>query len=185
MIEAGQTYMLSFFRTALVPAALSIAILAQGAHPSRADEITKTWAIAEFGEPLYRDTFEYWPYANPDAPKGGKIVLGAFGTFDSFNTMILKGDWPSSIGLTGDGLMAASADELSAYYGVVAETVEYPADKSWAIFNIRPEARYHDGEPIKASDFVFTYNMMMEHGRPFLKSFFSAIEKSKLFRRVV
>lgn len=145
--------------------------------PANAEEkITKTWAIAEFGEPLYKDGIEHWPYVNPDAPKGGKIILGAYGTFDSLNTYILKGDWAAGIGLIADSLMVGSDDELSSAYGLIAETVEYPDDKSWIIFNLRPQARYHDGSPITADDFVFGFNVIREHGRPFLQSFYEEIE---------
>jgi len=105
------------------------------------ENITKTWAIAEFGEPLYKDGIDHWPYVNPDAPKGGTIVLGGTGSFDSLNTYILKGNWPLGIGLVGDPLMANSADELASAYGMIAETCEYPEDKSWIVFNLRPEAR--------------------------------------------
>lgn len=140
------------------------------------DDVTIASAIAEFGDPLYKDGFEHWPYANPDAPKGGKIVLGAFGSFDSLNTVILKGDWPTSIGLISDTLMVPSADELSVVYGLIAETAEYPADKSWITFNLRPEARYHDGVPITADDFVFRFDTIREIGRPFLKSFYEDVE---------
>ncbi|MEM7168712.1 MAG: extracellular solute-binding protein [Pseudomonadota bacterium] len=146
-----------------------------------ADEgITKTWAIAEFGEPLYKDGLEHWPYANPDAPKGGKITLGAAGTFDSLNSLILKGEWPRSIGLASDSLMVGSGEEIGSYYGLIAETIEYPADKSYAIFNIRPEARWHDGAPITAEDFKFNFDMIQEHGRPFLKSFYKDFESAEV-----
>ena len=147
------------------------------ATPLRADDegVTKSWAMAEFGEPLYQDGFEHWPYANPDAPKGGRIVLGAQGSFDSLNHYILKGDWPTSIGLTSDSLMVGSANELSSAYGLIAESVEYPADKSWIVFNLRPEARYHDGAPITAGDFAFAFETIQEHGRPFLKSFYKDV----------
>lgn len=138
--------------------------------------ITKTWAIAEFGEPLYRENFTHWPYVNPNAPKGGRVVLGAFGSFDSLNPYILRGDWVRSIGVTTDSLMSNSGDELSSAYGLIAETVEYPADKSWLIFNLRPEARFHDGVPITAHDFVFAFDMIREHGRPFLQSFYRDVE---------
>ena len=156
----------------------SLAAFAQseGQPPASGQNITKTWAIAEFGEPLYDDSMEHWPYANPDAPEGGKIVLGAFGTFDSLNPYILKGQWPSGIGLITDSLMTGSADELSTGYGLIAESVEYPEDKSWIIFNLRPEARYHDGTPITAGDFKFAFNTIREHGRPFLKSFYEDVE---------
>ncbi len=140
------------------------------------DDVTITSAIAEFGDPLYKDGFEHWPYANPDAAKGGKVVLGAFGSFDSLNTIILKGDWPTSIGLINDTLMVPSADELSVVYGLIAETVEYPADRSWITFNLRPEARYHDGVMITADDFAFRFDTIREIGRPFLKSFYEDVE---------
>ncbi len=141
-----------------------------------AEQITKTWAMAEFGEPLYKDGIEHWPYVNPDAPKGGSVVLGAFGSFDSLNTYILKGTYPRSIGLTGDSLMTNSADELSSAYGLIAETVEFPADKSWAVFNLRPEAKFSDGTPITAKDFEFALQTIRDHGRPFLQSFYEEIE---------
>ena len=138
--------------------------------------VTKTWAIAEFGEPLYKDGIEHWPYADPNAPKGGKIVLGAYGSFDSLNPYILKGDWPRSIGLISDSLMVNSSDELSSGYGLIAESVEYPEDKSWIIFNLRPQARFQDGVPITAADFKFAWDVIQKYGRPFLKSFYEQVE---------
>ncbi|MDX1606212.1 MAG: ABC transporter substrate-binding protein, partial [Candidatus Competibacterales bacterium] len=140
------------------------------------DGITRTWAIAEFGEPLYAEGIEHWPYTAPErAQRGGQVVLGAFGTFDSLNTYILKGQWPDGIGLIDDSLMTGSGDELASLYGLIAETAEYPADRSWVIFHLRPEARYHDGTPITAEDFVFTFETIREHGRPFLQSFYQEV----------
>ncbi len=138
--------------------------------------ITKTWSMAEFGEPLYDESMTHWPYVNPDAPKGGSIVLGAFGSYDSLNTYILKGEIPRSIGLTGDSLMIGSADELSSAYGLLAESVEYPSDKSWIIFNMRPEARFDNGTPITAADIAFSFQTIREHGKPFLKSFYEEVD---------
>ena len=82
----------------LCAAALSLPAVAQEAE----QKVTRTWAMAEFGEPLYGPDMRHWPYANPDAPKGGSVVLGAFGSFDSLNTYILRGQWPAGIGLIGD-----------------------------------------------------------------------------------
>ena len=144
------------------------------------EKITKTWAIAEFGEPLYKDGMAHWPYANPDAPKGGKVVLGDFGTYDTLNPLILKGEFPSSIGLISDSLMVGSGDELLAQYGLIAESAEYPADKSWIVFNINPAARYHDGTPITAEDFAYGFSLWKEHGRPFLKSFIEDIVSTEV-----
>lgn len=159
----------------------ALGVVAFSALPAGAeDKITKAWAIAEFGTPLYDETMEHWPYANPDAPKGGSITLGAFGSFDTLNPYILKGEFPGSIGLIYDNLMVGSGDELVSSYGLIAESVEYPEDKSWAIFNIRPEARYHDGVPITAADFKFTFDTIREHGRPFLKSFYDDVESAEV-----
>ncbi|ASJ76402.1 extracellular solute-binding protein [Granulosicoccus antarcticus] len=138
--------------------------------------VTTSWSMAEFGEPLYDENLTHWPYVNPDAPTGGTVVLGDFGSFDSLNSYILKGEWPRSISLASDTLMVGSGDELAAAYGLLASTVEYPADKSWIIFNLRPEARFDDGNPITAADIEFSFKTIREHGRPFLKSFYSEVE---------
>lgn len=138
-------------------------------------KITRTWSMAEFGEPLYGPDMPHWPYANPDAPKGGSVVLGAFGSFDSLNTYILRGQWPAGIGLISDNLMTGSGDELSSAYGLIAENAEYPEDKSWIVFNLRPEARWHDGQPITADDFKFAFDTIKQYGRPFLQSFYEDV----------
>jgi len=155
---------------------LAIAVAIGDMPAAASEEVTTNWAIAEFGTPLYEKGIEHWPYANPDAPKGGKITLGAFGSFDSLNPIILKGDWARSIGLIHDGLMVNSGDELASAYGLIAESVEVSADKSWIIFNLRPEARYHDGTPITGGDFKFGFDTIRKHGRPFLKSFYKAVD---------
>ena len=139
------------------------------------DSLSKKWAIAEFGEPLYANGLDHFPYANPDAPKGGSIVLSAFGSFDTLNFYVQKGEWPGSIGIVYDDLMTGSADEIDGLYGLIAETVEYPEDRTWAVFNLREEAVYHDGSPIVAEDFVFALNTIKEHGRPFIKSFYDDV----------
>ena len=157
-------------------AAALVAVSVSAVQQAVAQDVTKTWAMAEFGEPLYQDGIEHWPYVNPDAPKGGTIVLSAFGSFDSLNSYILKGEWPRSIGLVGDSLMVNSADELASAYGLLAETAEFPADKSWVIFNLRPEAAFSDGTPITAHDFKFAFDTIRTHGRPFLKSFYDEVE---------
>ena len=159
----------------LIAAAL-VAVSVSAVQQAVAQDVTKTWAMAEFGEPLYQDGIEHWPYVNPDAPKGGTIVLSAFGSFDSLNSYILKGEWPRSIGLVGDSLMVNSADELASAYGLLAETAEFPADKSWVIFNLRPEAAFSDGTPITAHDFKFAFDTIRTHGRPFLKTFYDEVE---------
>lgn len=138
--------------------------------------VTRSWSMAEFGEPLYDESMTHWPYVNPDAPVGGNIVLGAFGSFDSLNSYLLKGEWPRSLGLLSDTLMVGSGDELASAYGLLASSVEYPADKSWIIFNLRPEAHFDNGSPITAADIEFSFQTIREHGRPFLKSFYDEVD---------
>ncbi len=139
------------------------------------DGITKKWAIAEFGAPLYAGGIAHFPYANPGAPKGGRIVVSDFGSFDTLNFYVQKGEWPGSIGLVYDNLMTGSADEIDGLYGLIAESVEYPADKSWAIFTLREEAVYHDGAPIVAADFVHALDTIKAHGRPFIQAFYDDV----------
>ena len=135
--------------------------------------------FAEFGEPDYPEGFEHFNYVNPEAPKGGEIRLSAFGTFVRLDTIVLGPGWPQGIGLTGDTLMTGSSDELDAYYPSIATSVEVPEDVSFAIFNIDPRARWHDGEPITAGDFVFAVDHIQEHGRPLLRDFWKVIASAE------
>jgi len=161
----------------LLPTSYSLAIAAES---SAQDSVTTTWSMAEFGEPLYDESMTHWPYVNPDAPKGGSIVLGAFGSFDSLNSYILKGEFPRSLGLAGDTLMIGSGDELASAYGLLAESAEIPEDKSWIIFNIRKEARFDNGSPITAADIAYSFQTIREHGRPFLKSFYDEVASAEV-----
>lgn len=157
---------------------LIASLVASGIAAADQGVVRKT-AIAEFGEPLYASGIDHLPYANPDAPKGGKVVLSDFGSYDTLNFYVQKGEWPSSIGAIYDNLMTGSFDEIDGLYGLIAESVEYPADKSWAIFHLREEAVYHDGMPVVAGDFVHTLETIKQHGRPFVQSFYEDIEKAE------
>jgi len=157
------------------PVMLSLAACFLFSGNLTAETIIKKSAIAEFGEPLYAEGFSHFPYANPNAPKGGKAVLSAFGSFDTLNFYVLKGNWPGSIGLVYDSLMSGSSDEIDGLYGVLAESVEYPEDKSWAVFTLRKEAKYHDGVGITAKDFALTFNTIKDNGRPFIQAFYQDV----------
>ncbi len=164
--------------TALLGALLASPLVLHAADP--AQDVTTTWSMAEFGEPLYDESMTHWPYVNPDAPTGGNIVLGAFGSFDSLNPYILKGEVVRSISRTIDTLMAGSGDELSSVYGLLAKSVEYPADKSWIIFNLRPEAHFDNGSPITAADIEFSFSTIREHGSPFLKTVYNDVKSAEV-----
>lgn len=128
-------------------------------------------SLALWGEPKLAEGFQAFPYADPKAPKGGKIVIGSTGTFDSLNPIILRGEQPRTIGLIYETLMSVSMDELGAAYPDIAERVDLADDLSRATFHIRAEARWEDGKAITARDFVYAWNMIRENGAPFLKSF--------------
>lgn len=163
--------MLMLSRSRLRGLVLAVAAMLLPAHLAAEEGVTRTHALAEYGEPKYGPGFGHFDYADPAAPKGGAVKLAEYGSFDSLNPLILRGEWPGSIGLIGDSLMLPSDDETGVVYGLIAESAEYPEDKSWVIFNLRPEARWHDGVPITARDFEYAMQILREHGRPFLKAF--------------
>jgi microcin C transport system substrate-binding protein len=143
-------------------------------------EVTRSHGISVFGDLKYPADFQHFEYANPDAPKGGKVRLSALGGFDNLNAFILKGVSPLGIGGIYDSLTAGSSDEAFAEYGLVAESIEVPDDKRWAIFNMRPQARWHDGVPLTAEDVAWTFEALKTKGHPFYRSYYSSIEKTEV-----
>ena len=133
-------------------------------------------AIAMHGTPKYKKDFTHFDYLNPEAPKGGSLNLYAFGTFDSLNPFILKGNPADGLGMTFDTLMISSADEPFTRYGLIAESIEVPKDRSFAAFNINPKAKFHDGTPITAEDVVFTFNILREKGSPLYRFYYANVE---------
>ena len=138
-------------------------------------EINIAHAIAMHGEPKYPDSFQYVDYANPDAPKGGKIILSSTGSYDSFNPFILKGTAAAGIGNLYETLTTGSSDEAFTEYGLIAKTIEWPDDRSWVAFTIREEAVWHDGKNISPEDVIWTFNTLMEKGHPFYKYYYGDV----------
>ena len=150
--------------------------------PAFAQEAAPSHGITILGKPALPPDFAYFPFVNPDAPKGGEVVFGTVGSFDGFNPYILRGNpalglgrWQPGVGGTESGaagahvwesLMVPSADEVDTAYCHLCETVEVAADKLSAAFTLRPEARFADGTPVTAEDVVWTFNTLMEKGRP-------------------
>lgn len=138
--------------------------------------------IAIHGDVKYKPGFTHLGYVNPNAPKGGRLKQHVIGTFDSLNPFIVKGAPAAGLSFLGTGLlyeslMTQSNDEPFSMYGLIAETIEMPEDRSWVAFNLRPEARWHDGEPITAEDVVWTFNTMMEKGTPFFKAYYGDVKE--------
>lgn len=133
--------------------------------------------LAMHGVPQEDAGFEHFPYADPAAPKGGEARFAAQGSFDSLNPFIVKG-------LAADGLrehvyeslMARSYDEPFTLYGLIAETVETPMDRSWVEFTLNPHAKFSDGTPITVDDVVFSHAVLRDRGRPNHRSYYEKVK---------
>lgn len=136
---------------------------------------------ASLHNPLkYGPDFTHFEYVNPDAPKGGVVKLGVQGGFDSLNPFVLRGTAAAGVsGLTYLPLMTGSNDEVFAMYGALAERIEFPADDAWVAFDLREEARWHDGVPITAEDVVWTFETLMSEGHPFFRSYYADIDRAE------
>jgi microcin C transport system substrate-binding protein len=141
------------------------------------DEVTKTHALSLYGDVKYGPEFTHFDYANPEAPKGGTMRYSAIGTFDTLNPYTLKGASAAGLGAVFDTLMVGALDEPASAYGLIAETVEIPADRSWVQFNLRKEARFHDGTPITPEDVIWTFETLKTTGHPFYRSYYADVAK--------
>ena len=117
-----------------------------------------------FGNLKYPADFGHLAYVNPDAPKGGEISQWAQGNFDSFNMYTIQGNATPWGAFPFESLMTGTADEATASYCLICETLEYPESLEWVIFNMRPEATFSDGSPLTANDVKFSYDLFMEQG---------------------
>ena len=134
-------------------------------------------AIAMHGEPKYSKDFENVEYINPNSIKGGAIVRSSIGTYDSFNPFILKGTSAAGIGGLFETLTTGSSDEAFTEYGLLAETIEWPDDRSWVSFTLRKEAYWHDGKKITPEDVIWTFNTLIEKGHPFYKYYYGDVKE--------
>lgn len=139
--------------------------------------------IAMHGEPALPVDFAHLPYADPDAPKGGRIVFGVQGTFDTLNTFSVRGIAAQGIvpplGLVTQGLMARSYDEPFSLYGLVAESIETPDDRSWVRFRINPRARFSDGTPVTSADVLFSWDLLKTKGKPNFRNWYGKVTKAE------
>ncbi|GGK69132.1 extracellular solute-binding protein [Amphritea balenae] len=132
--------------------------------------------IAMHGDLKYPTDFQQFDYVNANAPQGGGVTQAAIGTFDSFNGFIIKGTAADGLGLVYDSLLARAQDEAFSLYGLLAESLEVAEDRSSIIFNLRPEARFSDGQPVTADDVVYSFKLLREQGAPFYKAYYRGIE---------
>lgn len=155
-----------------VLALLFLALLA--ALPAAAEP---AHGIAMYGDLKYKASFKQFDYVNADAPKGGELRLHALGGFDSLNPFIVKGQPAGASAMPFETLMVSSADEPFSEYGLIAETVETPPDRSWVVFTLRPEARFHDHSPILAQDVLFSFETLRTRGNPFYRAYYQSVAK--------
>jgi peptide/nickel transport system substrate-binding protein len=137
-------------------------------------------AIAMHGAPALPADFSHMPYANPDAPKGGRLVQGFLGTFDSLNPLIVRGLAVQQIrGFVVESLMARGNDEAFTLYGLLAKTVETDDARSYVTFHLDPRARFSDGQPVLAEDVLFSWALLRDKGRPNHRQYYSKVVKAE------
>jgi len=159
---------------------LGVAICCGWGGPSGALAGEASHAIAMHGAPAWPEGFGRLPYANPDAPKGGRLVQGVLGTFDSLNPFIVKGIAPPSIrGYVVESLMARGYDEPFTLYGLIARRVETDAQRSYVTFYLDPAAKFSDGTPVSAEDVIFSWELLRDKGRPNHRIYYAKVAKAE------
>ncbi|RBI85176.1 ABC transporter substrate-binding protein [Rhodosalinus halophilus] len=162
------------FRHAAAGACASVALAASAALAA------PQHGIAMYGEPALPPDFVSLPYANPEAPKGGRIVFGETGGFDTLNPFTLSGTAPWQLRfLAYESLLGRSWDEPFTLYGLLAESVETAPDRSWVEFTLRPEARFSDGTPVTVEDVLWSYEILGTEGHPRYRALWEAIETAE------
>jgi len=153
--------------------------------------VSESHGYAQFGALKYPARFTHFDWVNPNAPKGGTLRVMAFGTFDTLNPYTFKGSSPVSTPnflqygvnelneplMVGTGQYAPSGDEPTASYGLIAQSVEYNESRSWVVFNLRPEARFNDGQPITAADVAFSYRTLLKQGHPMYRTNLQEVQR--------
>lgn len=163
------------FRLAAALVAVGLALT-----PAFAQDSGPQWrhGLSLFGDVKYPADFKHFDYVNPDAPKGGTVRLGAFGTFDSFNDFIPRGNAAAGVNLIYDTLMTSSFDEPATEYGLIAETVRHPADFASVTFRLRPEAKWHDGRPVTVEDVIFSFETL-KRINPMMSRYYQNVTKAE------
>ncbi|WP_287815269.1 extracellular solute-binding protein, partial [Pseudomonas sp.] len=153
--------------------------------------VFESHGYAQFGTLKYPASFSHFDWANPQAPKGGTVRVMAFGTFDTLNPYTFKGTSPVSTPnfiqygvselneplMVGTGQYDPSGDEPTSSYGLIAQSLEYSEDRSWVVFNLRPEAHFNDGQPITARDVAFSYRTLLTQGHPLYRTSLQEVQR--------
>ena len=140
----------------------------------------KTHGIAMHGKPKYEESFTHLDYVNPDASKGGVVRFGSYGSFDNLNRVAFKGSKAAGLGYVNDTLMRRVWDEAFSLYGLIAEFVEMPEDRSSVTFYLNPKATFHDGSPITRDDVLFSLETFQTKGTPNQKKTYGKVVSTEL-----
>jgi len=136
-----------------------------------------TYGMSLYGEFKYQPDFTHFDYVNPDAPKGGTMKLSTIGTFDTLNPFVIKGVPAAGIGQVFDTLMTRSEDEPATDYPLIAESADLAPDRMSVLFNLRKEARFHDGSSITPEDVVWSFGILRDKGQPLYRFYYGDVTK--------
>ena len=146
----------------------------------RSAPAAESYAIAMHGKPALPPDFIHMPYANPEAPKGGRLTWGVLGTFDSLNPFIVKGLAVQQIrSYVVESLLARGNDEPFTLYGLLARTIETDDDRTYVTFHLDPRARFSDGKPVLADDVLFSWELLRDHGRPNHRQYYAKVARAE------
>ncbi len=164
----------------MVIARLALPIVVLALAMNGASQADPVHGIALHGTPRQASDFQHFSYVDPEAPKGGRVRLSTYGSFDSLNPLIIKGVSANGIReYVYESLMARGLDEPFTLYGLIAESVEMPDDRSWITFNLNPKARFSDGHPVTADDVLFSLDLLKTKGRPNHRTYYSKVANAE------
>ncbi len=149
-----------------IGAGVLVLALAATTMTARAETVITSHGISTFGDLALPADFTHLPYVNPNAPKGGEMSQWSPGSFDSFNPYAIAGNAAALSSIFYESILSGTLDDVSAAYCLLCETMEYPEDRSWVIFNLRKDVTFSDGTPMTAEDVLFSHNLFMEKGIP-------------------
>lgn len=162
-----------------------LAFLIVSVQPCQAAEVNPYLSL--YGKPKYNNNFKNFEYVNPKAPKGGKVVMPTYGSFDNFNPFIFKGIANGQVaGMFTDTLGVTPIDDVSTAYPLIAKLFEMPKDGSYVGFILDERAKFHDGSPILADDVIFSFESLINDGSPLYRIYYADVEKvEKVSKRKV
>ncbi len=169
-------------RTAHATLLLTCGVLTAAVDNARAasDAPARQHAIAMHGTPAEPAGFTHFRFVNPEAPKGGRVTLGVSGSYDSLNPLIVRGQAAAGVReFVVESLLARGYDEPFSLYGLLAESIEVPDDRSAITFHLNPKAAFSDGKPVTAEDVLFSYELLRERGRPNYRTYYKKVAKAE------